>query len=106
MQRYEGMGENKNTLDRGVEHLLEEVCHQALVFLAIEIALHIVQLHDGCIILPVEPWTPLSGFAQMMLRTVFRIQEREISRIAMVITVARSCLLIQTIEQELVGDDS
>ena len=42
----------------------------------------------------------------MMLRTIFLIQEVEVAGVAMVITVARARLLIQTVEQELVGDDS
>ena len=95
----------KNTLYLA-EHLLEQVSHQALILRTVEIALHIVELHDGNIVFPVEPWAPLSRFAQMMLRAIFLIQEVEVAGVAMVITVARSRLLIQTIEQEIVGDDS
>lgn len=69
------MVQTKNTLDWCAEHLLEEVGHQTLVLLAIEVALHVVELHDGRIVFAVEPWTSLAWLAQMVLGTIFRVEE-------------------------------
>ena len=65
----------KNTLDRCAEHLLEEVCHQSLVLLAIEVALHVVELHDGRIVFAVEPWTALSWLTEIVLGTIFWVEK-------------------------------